>query len=404
MPPVVATLASLLLGTGLLLLGNGLLGTLLAIRLLQAGFGPGAAGLVMSAYFAGFSVGAAYAGRVILSTGHIRTFAAFAAVFAAAALAHGLAPPSWAWAGLRAIAGFSMAALYMTVESWLNAASTNEVRGRVVSTYMLVVYGALGGGQLLLNLWPVEGIELFCLVGLLTSLAVLPVALTRAAGPALERDPALPLRVLLEAAPLGLLGALVAGALTGGVYAVAPLYAHLVGLSPAGVSLFMSALVLGGLAFQLPLGRVSDRVDRRTVLLAVSLALAATSGVLGLYPGGAGPGLYALAVVFGGLVFALYPLALAHVFDRVERPRVLRASSLVLMASAVGSTLGPPVASLAMHGVGPAGFFAYAAALALALAAAVAYRVRTHERAGAQEAFVAMPRTTPGVGGLDPRA
>jgi MFS family permease len=405
MPAPIAALLALLAGTGLLLLGNGLLGTLVALRMLAAGFSPGATGLVTAAYFAGFMAGALYADRAIRRVGHIRAFAALASALAACALGHAILSASPLWGLLRAVAGFCMAGLFMTIESWLNAASSNEVRGAVLSTYMIVLYAALGSSQLLLGLWPPGSVELLCLVAMSVSLASIPVSLTRTPGPNLASPNPLSLRALLDSAPAGVTAALGAGILTGEIYGAAPIYAHLLELSRAQISVFMSALIFGGLLLQWPLGRLSDRTDRRRVIFGVAVAVALTSAGLLARPEGGGPGLYALAALFGSLVFSLYPLSLAHVFDRMDDSRTLRASSLLLLCSALGSIAGPLLAAGAMDGLGPSAFFATSAVVAVCVAAVTRVRIHTQEPVAEAErsTFLPVPRTTAALGALDPR-
>lgn len=402
---VVLTLSWLFLGIVLLLAGNGLLGTLLAVRLSLAGISPVGIGTILAAYFAGFALGTLYAGRVISSAGHIRAFAALAAGVAAIALAHGLSPPSWLWALLRAMSGFAMAGVYITIESWLHTASPPELRGRVVSLYLMSAYAGLGIGQLLLDTWSVEGLELFTLVGLLMSLAVLPVALARTEAPPIEPFTRLPLRTLLRRAPLGAVTSLAAGILTGSLFASAPVYAQSSGFSPRGVSLLMAALLLGGLLLQWPLGWTSDRWDRRKVLLLMTLSLAAlaTAGAAG--PLGAGPVLYALALGLGGLDFAFYPVALTYVFERVRRSEASGASAALNLVFAVGAVLGPLLTSTVVAGLGPRGFFVTQGAVAAALAAYAVRRIHVTEAIppDEREPFVMVPDTTPMASELDPR-
>lgn len=406
MLPLVARLASLLLGVGLALVGVGLLGTLLAVRLAQTDMSPASVGGVLSAYFAGLMAGALAAHRTIARTGHIRAFAAFAAAVAVAALAHGLTPPSWLWAILRALTGFCMAGIYMTVESWLHASSSDRQRGKILAAYMVTIYLGLGAGQLLLNVWPLERIEPFCLAAMAMSLALIPVSLTRTAGPALHAPARLPLRALVGHAPLGVAASTASGIVTATIYAMAPVYGTDVGLDARGVSFLMSSLIFGGLLLQGPLGWLSDRGDRRAVLLGVCLALAAVGALLSFHSGAAGPSLYALAALFGGLAFSLYPIGVAHVLDRLAHELVLPASSLMLLTFAAGSTLGPLAASTAMVGLGAQGLFAFDAAIAAGLAVLALLRIRRVAPVPEEEkaTFRAVPGTTPVAGELDPRA
>lgn len=405
MLPVFARMLALLLGVGLALAGSGLLGTLLAVRLSDAGFGPLPAAAILSAYFAGSVASALGAHRTIQSVGHIRVFAAFAALLAMTTLAHGLLPPSGTWALLRLLAGICVAGLFVVVESWLNAGATNETRGRVLSAYMVSVYLGLGLGQLLLNAWPIDRIELFCVAAMLFSLAVVPVALTRTAAPVLESPDRLPLRTLFARAPLGPAAALVGGVLAACIYALVPLYGRSMGFGPREVSVVMSSLILGGLLLQWPLGRLSDRnADRRRVLGAVALALVPASALLALERGPSLTALCASGALFGGLVFSLYPLAVAHTFDRFGSEQALQAASQLLLASAVGAVLGPLGAAVVMTALGAPGLFVFAGVVSLALAGGIHWRIRRVDPVSEAEraVYVALPRTTAGALALHP--
>lgn len=388
----------------LLLIGNGLLGTVLAVRLTTQGFAPMVTGVVMAAYFAGFTLATLYAGPTIGRVGHIRSFAAFAALMSSISLLYGLAPPPWSWLVLRVGTGFSMAVLFMVIESWLNAAASDATRGRVLALYMLMVYLGLGAGQLLLDLWPVERIELLCLVAVTTSLAVIPVALSDSQEPRLGLPGRLPLRAVIDRAPLGMAGAVVAGAATGSIYGVGPIYGALSGLSQAGISFFMGATILGGVLLQWPLGRLSDVVDRRRVLVGVSIAASLVCSLLGWNVLG-GRAIYLGGALLGSLAFAIYPLALAHAFDRLDHELVLRASSVLLLGSALGSIAGPILASLAIDAFGPAGFFLFNGVVTVLLALYGVRRIREARPVPVEdrEPFRVVPRTTAVVSELDPR-
>lgn len=398
---------ALLLGVGLALAGSGLLGTLLAVRLSDAGFGPVPAAAILSAYFAGSVASALGAHRTVQSVGHIRAFAAFAALLAMTTLAHGLLPPSGTWALLRLLAGISVSGLFVVVESWLNAGATNASRGRVLSAYMVSVYLGLGSGQLLLNAWPTDRIELFCLAAMLFSLAVVPVAFTRTAAPVLESPVRLPLRALVARAPLGPAAALAGGMLAACVYALVPVYGREMGFGPRAVSVLMASLIFGGLLLQWPLGRLSDHsADRRRVLLGVALALVPASVLLALERGPSLAALCASAGLFGGLVFSLYPLAVAHTFDRVVPGEALAAASQLLLASALGAVGGPLLAAVAMTVLGAQGLFVFAAGISLALAGGTLRRIRRVDAVSEAQrtTYVALPRTTFGALALHPLA
>jgi MFS family permease len=401
------SVASLLAGAGVLILGNSLLGITLPIRMGVAGYSAATIGLVMAAYFAGLIVGSLCGQRLIGGIGHVRAFAAFAAVASAAALVHALWLAAVPWAVLRFASGLCMAGLFATIESWLNLRSANETRGQVLSFYQVTVYLAAGVGQFLVNAWSIDALQLFCLTALLLTLSLVPVVLTRTSGPERGQVAPLPFRELYAVSPLGVAGTFGAGLMGGGFFGMGAVFGHAAGLTVFQVSLLMGFTVFGGLLLQWPIGRLSDRFDRRTVLFGMLVAetivcllqFGSWIGTSALAP------LLALAALFGGVQATIYPISVAHAFDYVERQRMVAASSGLLLAWAVGATLGPLVASWVMGAAGEASLFLYLAAVAAGLAAFTRYRMgqRVGRPPGEQSVFVPLPTTTAISGQLDPR-
>lgn len=400
------TVSALLLGVALFLTGTGLIGTVLALQMETRGVETGRIGLVMAAYFAGLALGCLRADRVISRAGHIRAFAAFAAALSASFLGHALTTGTGTWLVLRGISGFCLSGLYMATESWLNDRATDAMRGRVLSFYMVTVYGSLGAGQLLLNLADPDGFMLLCGAALLASLAVLPVALTRTQEPELTVPAPVSFRRLMRRLPLGEVAAFGSGMISSSLFAMGPIFARRIGLDVPGVSVLMAILIASGLLLQWPVGNLSDRGDRRIVLAGVSLGVAAAGAALASLGPGSPEMLFALTTLFGGLVFVIYPIGVAHAFDRAEPGDMLQTSSGLLLAYAVGSTLGPLGASRAMHALGPYGLFLFGACVGGALGLYALWRIATVAAvpAGEREHYVGLPRTTPAAAELDPRA
>ena len=261
--------SSLLLGTAILVVGNALLGIVLPVRMGLEHVPEFLSGLVMSAFYLGFVLGSARIQVLIRRSGHIRAFAALAAILTCCAMLHSLIFEVWVWMALRVLSGFCMAGLYAIIESWLNVRSTNETRGQVLAIYVVTVYTASFGGQFLVNIGSVGDGELFAIVGLAVALSLVPVVLTRVAGPEIDKIKAMSLMALYRASPLGVVVTGGAGLISGAFYALGAIYANALGLSVFHVSLFMGAPIFGGLALQYPIGRLSDRYDRRSVLLGV---------------------------------------------------------------------------------------------------------------------------------------
>jgi MFS family permease len=402
------SVVSLLLGAGALILGNGLIGIVLPVRMSLAHVPPGTVGLVMSAYYAGLVCGCLWGRGIIVRVGHIRAFAAFAATVAATTLVYPLWSEPILWAALRAASGFCMAGLFATIESWLNLRSSNETRGKIFSLYMVTSYLALTIGQLLVNVWDVRGLELFCLGDMLLSLSLVPVVLTRVSGPDLAGAAPLSMLTLYRISPLGVVASCGAGLISGAFYGLGAAFGAGIGMSIFTISILMGITTIGGLVIQWPIGLLSDRFDRRTVLLWVLVAISTvclTEYALSRSPW-ATPGLLLLAGFFGGGAATIYPLAVSHAFDYVERDQIVAASSGMLLSWAIGATAGPLLASQAMAAGGGWALFLYLAAVSGALAAFARYRMgrRAALPPTAQAKFLLHGEATVAAGALDPRA
>ena len=403
MRQTIVSVSPLLAGTALLVLGNGALGTLLVLGLTSAGHPSWVVGLMTTAYFAGLVLGTFYGHRLISGVGHIRTFAALGSSFSAATLAHPFLVEPTAWASLRFVEGFCIAGMYMCTESWLNERASNELRGSIFSLYQIVVYAALGGGQFLLNLGEPEGFGLFVVASIVVSLAVVPVAVTRVEAPAVPKPAHFGLGALYAVSPLGVVGCVGAGAIIGSFYGLGPYFARQVGMDVAATTQFMGVTILGGLALQWPIGRLSDRFDRRAVLVGLCAAICIVSLAAAAATGGSLTALLVLAPVFGGVVYTLYPLSVAHANDFIDPAHRVPASGGLLVSYAVGAGIGPLGASALMSAVGAVGLFGFAGAVALITAMFALWRMLQRPAAEDQAPFQPVPRTTPVAYELDPR-
>lgn len=350
----------LLVAAFLIMAASGALLTLIAVRL-DAQVSELVIGAVSAAYFAGLTAGSLFAFHLIVRIGHIRAFTTFATVISASVLVYALGGDIALWGVCRFIDGFCMAGLFICMESWLNDRATPQTRGRLLALYMIAVYSGQAAGQALLSVPDAGGFVVFILVSLLFSAAVLPVALTRMTPPALPDISALGIRRLFAASPLGILGAITSGIVLGSLFSLGPVYASAQGLALSQTALFMGLAILGGVALQWPTGRLSDRIDRRRVILGVLAAIAAASlAMLAVQPTGAAA-LMVSGMAFGGVSFALYPLSVALTNDHLPpRDRVSGSGGLVLSYSA-GATIGPLIASSAMAAMGSNGLFAVTA-------------------------------------------
>ncbi|MCU0756819.1 MAG: MFS transporter [Xanthomonadales bacterium] len=390
-------IAALLLAVLLLISGSGLLGTLLAVRGNLLGISDAMMGVVMSAYFVGFLVGTWTGPPLIRRVGHIRAFAIGAALATAAALGHALTDSPWMWAALRMLSGLALVTLYTVIESWLNADAPPSHRGQVFAVYMGANLLALAIGQQLLLVAPIGGFELFTLVALLSCLALVPVAWTRQPQPQLSEPRPYGVLKLWRSAPSAAVGAALSGVVMGSFWGLGPVAAARIGLEPSAIAGFMTAAIVGGAALQWPMGRWSDRNDRRRVLAITSLG-AALLAVLLLFALQWPPLRLTLIFAYGGLAFALYPIAVAHMMDRLDSADMLGASASFLLLYGVGAAVGPVLAGQAMAAFGPGALFAGFACTLLMLGAFVFRRLQLRDSAvEGRIVFMPMLRTTPSV-------
>lgn len=294
-----------------------------------------------------------------------------------------------------------------TIESWLNDRSSNETRGRVLSFYMVTFYLAIALGQSSVNLADVETPSPFMLAASLIGLSLIPVAMTSLGEPNFKEMRILGVRELYAASQIGVLGAVAAGLLVGSFYSLGVVFARQIGLSVPEAALFMSAVVVGGLGSQVPLGVLTDRYDRRLVLAGVLIAVGVCWGLLAssIASGLTFVPLLLLALLFGGALSSVYPICIAQTFDRIERKYYVAASGRLLMVYAIGATIGPLFASTLMSIFGPYSFFAFESVVAVAYAIFVLVSVFRHPPLPVveREMFVPVPDISPVAFGLDPR-
>lgn len=401
----IVSVHSLLLAIFMLMAGSGFLSTLMSLRLAATGTSQLLIGLIGTAYFAGLTLGALRAARIIERVGHIRAFAAFVSLFSASTLACTIWQDFGFWALLRFVEGVSLAGVFICLESWLNERAEPETRGAILAFYMIALYAGQAVGQFLLNLGGIKPALPFIAASILLSLTVIPVVLTKIPGPTLGSSATLAFRKLYRISPLGIVGAAATGLMLGGFYALGAIYVHGIGMNRSQTAIFMSLVILGGVVLQIPIGRLSDRFDRRKVIIGTFAGAALVSLMMGVHywPGYV---LGALGCLFGGLVFTLYPLCVAHTNDYlVPEQRVAASGGLVLIYS-IGAAIGPVIAAFTMTAIGPGGLFDFMAVCALAAVAFGIWRQRVREPVPneLQQPYQILPRTTPVAAVLDPHA
>ena len=361
MAAIIAAVGSLILSISLIQLANGYIGTLIGIRLAAANLDPVITGIVTSAYFAGYAAGAVLCRRLIDRAGHIRAFAAFAALVGASFLGHSLYFDPALWAVLRALFGFGCAGLFVATESWLNAKATTATRGTVFALYMVATYATFAGGQFVLNLAAPTDFTLFALAAILFCLALVLVATTRAEPPTPVPNSRLRAGELAAAAPVAVAGCFAGGLVSGSFYALVPAFAQSTGRSVLEISTYMALAIGGGLMLQIPVGSLSDRFDRRLVAGLVAFAFAGLAMVVG--PARPTPWFPVVWLFIGGFMSVIYPVSVAHANDRMPAEHAVSVSGRLILVSGCGSAVGPLLGSIVMSAFGILGLFHFMAAV-----------------------------------------
>jgi len=401
--------AALLLGSALLLVAGGIHGLLLPIRGSIEGFSTTELGLIGTGWAVGFVLGCLVVPNIVRRVGHVRAYGVMASIASVVILLNLLFISPFAWIGLRAFSGFCFAGAAMIVESWLNERATRENRGTIFSVYQMVNFAASTAGQLLIATAPTEGYFFFALGAVFYSLAILPSALSTAQTPRPLKGTKLDLRALFANSPVAVVGCFLIGMVNGAFGTLGAVYAQKIGLSTEMIAFLMSGAVLGGAVTQVPLGRLSDRFDRRYVLIGVAAASILVSLSLSLLPLSNPWVVVALVTLFGGMIFPMYGLAVAHANDFAAPDDFVKIASGLLLMSGIGTMIGPVIAAFAMESFRPQGLFTFCGAVHVVLIAYTSYRLtrRPAPRDVPREAFQSLPPlrdATPETIALDPRA
>jgi MFS family permease len=380
----VAKIAALLVCTLLLFFANGLQATLVPVRAEADGFSTLATGWIGTAFFIGFVTGCLLIPRLLRTIGHVRTYSALAAIAACGVLLHPLKVDVVTWSILRAVMGFSAAGMYAIIEGWLNTQAVNAVRGRVFTTYATLNALALILGNFAFALGDPRTADMFLWVAVLTLVSLLPIALTRQPEPPRPRQTQIRVWRLFGLSPAGFVGAMCSGLAGGAFWALAMSFAQSRGLDQNGVAWFMSAVILGGAMAQWPMGRISDFMDRRVViLLAAGATILASLGLASSHLFGAWSPqiLFGAAFLYGASSFPIGSLANAHLNDRSLTGDVSETASGILLISGASAGLGTMLGAWAITVAGPSGLFLYAAAVHAGLMAFVLTRMIQREPA-----------------------
>jgi MFS family permease len=392
-----------LLAATILTMGGGLLNSLLSINMSLSGYSEQTIGLVLSGNYLGMILGIFFCQPIVQRVGHIRAFAVFAAVLTALALMYGLYMSPWFWALLRICGGLCVTGLFMVIESWLNEKVEPMVRGRLLSIYMILIYFGNGCGQLLLNVSNVQEKSIFMIAGILFAICLIPISITRAVNPQPLKVPRYNMIKLFRLAPFSMVGCLTAGLISSSFYALGPVFALKIGLEISQVSLFMSITVWSGLLFQWPVGLLSDRLDRLTVLSILGFAVLFVSVSISML----GPLSLSLLLLLSAcfsVAFAIYPVAMARAQDNIDKEDIVPVSGALILFFGVGACIGPVLSSWIIAWVGPWGLYHFTATCGGILGcAAWICRKWLKGKFEDQVPFVYIPRTSPVVSALDPR-
>ncbi|MGH1354432.1 MAG: MFS transporter [Thalassovita sp.] len=365
---------ALLLGIMLLMVGNGLQGTLLGVRGELEGFSTYEMSMVMSAYFVGFLGGSRLAPEMIRRVGHVRVFAALASFISAVLILYPAIANPWVWTLGRVVIGFCFSGVYVTSESWLNNAATNENRGKALSMYMIVQMVGIVLSQALLLTGDPSGYVLFVVSSVLVSISFAPILLSISPTPAFETDKPMSLREIMKISPLGSVGMFLLGGVFASQFGMAAVYGGQAGLSLPEISIFAAAFYVGATLLQYPLGWLSDLMDRR-VLIMLTAAGGGLGAILGMMMGGYFPLLLVSAFLIGGTSNPLYSLLIAYTNDFLEAEDMAAASGGLVFINGLGAIAGPLITGWLMETYGPSGYFVLIAVLLLALAGYAGYRM-----------------------------
>ena len=389
-------LIPILTAAGILLGGNGLQGTLIALRGAQEGFSPTTIGFMGTAYFAGFLIGCLVIVRVMRAVGHIRAFSALAALAASATLVMAVLIDATVWTVMRFASGFCFAGLFTVTESWLNSGVSNRNRARVLSLYRVVDIGAVTGAQFLIPVIGVDGFAIFAVMAMMIALSLVPVSLGDRSNPAAPEDVKLDLKRAWTISPIAALGCISIGVTNSAFRTLSPVYAQDIGFDTADVATFVSVSIIGGALIQYPLGHASDRYDRRTVLLATTVLALGAALALALFSGSGRVVNFALVFVFGAFAMPLFSLSAAHANDRAAKNEYVMLNAALMLFYSFGAIVGPFAAAAAMQRFGPQALFQFSAAVYVVFIALILWRMRVRPPANADERvrFTALLRTS----------
>lgn len=390
-------LIPLLIAAGILLGGNGLQGTLIALRGAQEGFSPAMIGFMGTCYFAGFLLGCIFITRIMKAVGHVRSFASLAAIASAGTLMLILFIDPVMWSAMRFASGFCFAGLFTVMEAWLNSGVSNHDRARVLSFYRIIDIGSVTGAQFLIPMVGADGFAIFAVMSIMITLSLVPVSLGDRTNPAPPQNVKLDLARVFRISPLGCIGCVAVGMTNSAFRTLSPVYAAEIGMSVTDVVTFVSVGIIGGALIQYPLGALSDRWDRRAVLLLSSAGAMATALAIAFGAGSVPLTNFVLVFVFGSFAMPLYSLSAAHANDRAGKGEFVLVNAALMLFYSIGAIGGPVMASYGMQRIGPQALFIFCASVYGLFILMTLYRMlaRPAVPASRRGRFIALLRTSP---------
>jgi len=396
---VIVSSWTLFFGLALIMIGNGVQLVLLGVRASDAGFSTFVSGLVMGGYFLGLFLGSLAVPHFLSRVGHIRVFGALASIASAAVLLHIILVNPVLWGVTHVLSGFAYAGMYIVVESWLNSSATNKTRGQILSMYLIITMGGMGIGQMLAGFDDGASATLFLVASVAVSVAVVPILITVGKAPDFSVTENTSLRRLFQISPLAFVGMGIQGVLASMMFGMGSVYGTRIGLSPSQVAFFMVSVTIGSLVLQYPVGRLSDIMDRRVVILIVTF-LSGVIACAGLFVGAQEFIMLLLVMgLYGGLSLTLYSLCIAHANDFLSPAQMVGTASTLIMVNGAGSIVGSPVVAISMDIFGDYGYYGMIAAGHFALGIFVLLRMTRRESVPneAQGPFVAVPEAATAV-------
>ncbi|MGQ2969524.1 MAG: MFS transporter [Allorhizobium sp.] len=372
-------LIPLLITAGILIGGNGLQGTFIALRGIEEGFSTSVIGMVGAGYFIGFVFGCVYITKIMRAIGHIRAFSALAAIASAASIMMVLVIDPISWFLMRLVQGVCFAGLFAVVESWLNARVTNATRARTLSVYRFVDLGSVTAAQYMIPLFGVSGIDLFAIIAMALSLSLVPISFADKSSPAPPKDVKFDIKVLWSVSPLATVGCIVIGLTNSSFRSLGPIYADGIGMSVTSIATFMSIGIFAGIVLQYPLGHYSDKLDRRVIILVSTIGALLASLFLAFLAGDGELANFIGIFAFGAFALPLYSLCSAHANDHAAPGQHALVSAGTLFFWSIGAVVGPLIASFLMDAFGPHALFAYTIVVLTFFVAYTLARIRARD-------------------------